>query len=711
MPTYSVSFYSTDPFTVFSRTVGNFSTWTGPTATDGTATITDNEAGTGGQYLDDDNAGGETATADVTVGGSTSTTSNVDAERIWTVRDTVTGQVFEIAEFDVENGTAAGDYTLSEVPLVAGRVYETIAYDSNPNADVSDPAFSYADYTDYVVSGTAGDDTIDGTYAGDPHGDVIDGNDVSPPVAVDLEFNWSDLGADETDLTGGATVDTGGIQVDVTYTDDGGGYELSVETSDTQYVDTGAGETFSTSSAALLAGDNSSTGEVNSLTTTIDFSAVPGGGFANEVENVSFRINDVDGGTWQDVVTILAYDANGNSVPVSFTISGNDTILDSTIIGNVATNDNFDQAAGSVLIEIAGPVASIDIDYDQGLTGNQWVSVTDIHFTAVPSGGSNADFVEAGAGNDYVDAGLDNDTVYGGTGNDTLIGGAGADTLYGEDGDDTLQIGSGDTAIGGDGDDTFIIDASALDGTDLFVQGGETGESVVGDTLDFNGQMAGGTLNITNSDDGDGGLSGTAELLDGTLVTFENIENIICFCADTGILTPNGQRPVQELCAGDEVITRDRGVQKIRWVGKRTVMASPKLAPVAFMKNSIGNHQDLLVSPQHRLLVSGYQAQLFCGEDEVLVAAKHLINGSTIRQRSAGLVTYYHLLFDQHEIIQANGCDTESYHPGAYSLPGLDQAAREELFQVFPELRLNPLSYGPCARTSVRGHQAQLLAA
>lgn len=83
------------------------------------------------------------------------------------MRDTVTGLVFQIAEFDVEGGAAAGDYTLSERPLVPGRTYEMMRYDANPNVASGGIGFSYLDFADAVaepprvIDGGAGADTID----------------------------------------------------------------------------------------------------------------------------------------------------------------------------------------------------------------------------------------------------------------------------------------------------------------------------------------------------------------------------------------------------------------------------------------------------------------------------------------------------------------------------------------------------------------------
>ena len=289
MPTYNVRFYAADPASIFTTATNSTFTWTGPGSPAGRATVTDNEPGIQGQTLDDDNAGNESATATATIGNQTSTGTTVDAELVWTIRDTVTGQTFQVAQFEVENGAASGDYTLSEIPLVPGRSYQVLDYDSNPDVTAGDPAFSFIDYVsaDNIVSGTAGNDTIDSAYTGDPEGDRIDngfgtgtggngdvvyarggndtvnsgagndtvyggagndtlnggdGNDTiygdSDPAAVATSeaLRWNQQGGDGTNIAAGFTQDTGEMNVSVAFTNTGNNNPIyQVETSDTMY--------------------------------------------------------------------------------------------------------------------------------------------------------------------------------------------------------------------------------------------------------------------------------------------------------------------------------------------------------------------------------------------------------------------------------------------------------------------------------------------
>ncbi|PTX54103.1 Ca2+-binding RTX toxin-like protein [Litoreibacter ponti] len=748
MPTYTVDIYEFDALSVFSNTPGGTITYSGPSTANGSAAITDNQTGVDGQNFDD--AASENATATTTIGGNTTTGNEVYADEAWTLIDTVTGKEFQLVTFRVNDGTNQGWYTLSEIPLVPGRIYETVSFDNTPDASAGEASFSYADYaaaSDGIVSGTDGDDVIDANYTGDTSNDVVDGLDApSPTPPTPLQFNWTDY-TDEQDLRGGVSQNTNGIQVEVTYSDLQTNEEFSAElsggASDAVYV--APGEPFSTTSAGYIFAN----GSADDTTVAFDFSAVAGSGFSDSVQNVQFRISDIDGlsdgaNNFQDIVTVNAFDAAGNAVFVNITGGSNHTVTGNTITGAL-TNFTPGSVEASALIEIAGPVASIQIIYDNGGDTQQAIYLTDIHFDAVPVS-NNDDVIEAGAGNDTVFAGegedtvrgdIGNDIIDGGTGDDLLQGEAGQDTLFGGEGEDRLEGGSGadildggagndtllggggsdqitlgqsDTATGGGGDDTFLIDGGQLDGGTIDIVGGETGEGA-GDTLDFNGQLVLGSIIYTDPTTAAGRESGTATLLDGTTVTFSEIENIICFGRGTLIDTPHGARRVEELQVGDLVLTRDAGPQPIRWAGNRHVATTEATAPVVFAPGAFGNDDTLLVSPQHRMVLEGYLAELHFGEREVLVAAQSLINGTDIVRRPPGLMTYHHIMFDDHQIVTANGAASESYQPGSYSLSGLEDQARAELLSVFPELRANPVAYGQSARVSVKNHVASLLSA
>ncbi|MFX0543461.1 Hint domain-containing protein [Roseovarius sp. S4756] len=745
MPTYTVSVYDTDPLGVLSTTIGNTRTWSGEAFPSGMATITDTEIGLEGQTLDSDAAGNETATATITIGGNTSTGALIYAEESWTIRDTVTGEVFNVVTLRVDAGPAAGYYTLSETPLVVGRSYETIDYDTDPDVTAGDPAFKIDDYvepdtTGDVVDGTAGADIINGAYldidsesltagadtvfAGD--GDDIvtgsDGNDqiyggggadtlgggndddviygdTQPTVDPAESLNWDGEGADGDDISAGFTQNTGEMDVTVSFVNDGNNNPtFEVETTDTLYTQNG--EPFDTNSSLYLFAN----GDGRSSTTTIDFAAASGS-VTDEVQNVFFRLNDIDafGGNHTDIVSVNAFDADGNPVPVTLTAAGDDAVIDSTVTAGSSLDDP-DDANGSVLVEIEGPVQSIEIVYSNGQTGTQGVNVSDVHFDTIPTDTSgSADSIDGGAGND---------TLYGEAGDDTLIGGTGADVFFGGLGDDEIYLAEGDVAYGGDGDDIFVLgDLGEAGAGTIDIVGGEGGE-ISGDTLQLTSDVSYDDITFSNTDDTAGGLSGNFAMADGTVVNFSEIENIICFTLGTRILTPHGERAIETLRKGDMVITRDRGPQPIRWMGRRTVKGLGNQAPIAVNSTVMdGARRPLLVSPQHRLLFTDYKAELLFGYDEVLVAAKHLVDGIDVRVAEREKVTYFHMMFDQHEIVYAEGAATESFHAGDVGLAAISDQAREEMFNIFPELRANLTAYGDTARMCLRRHEARLLVA
>lgn len=183
-----------------------------------------------------------------------------------------------------------------------------------------------------------------------------------------------------------------------------------------------------------------------------------------------------------------------------------------------------------------------------------------------------------------------------------------------------------------------------------------------------------------------------------------------CFTAGARIAVSKGTRLVEDIVVGDLIETLDDGLQPVRMVLRQTVRAYGKFAPIRFEAGSIGNDSVLMVSPQHRMMVDDWRAQLVLGCDEVLVAAKHLVNGTTVSIVEGGVVEYIHLLFDRHQIIFANGCASESCLPDT-GLSQQDQEHEGELLELFPELAKLE-SRITAARTVVHaGEAACLLAA
>lgn len=193
-------------------------------------------------------------------------------------------------------------------------------------------------------------------------------------------------------------------------------------------------------------------------------------------------------------------------------------------------------------------------------------------------------------------------------------------------------------------------------------------------------------------------------------IGFVTIATVPCFVVGTLIQTETGQRRVETLQSGDLVWTMDRGLQPLRWIGQRTVAALGSFAPVRVAAGTFGDHANLMLSPQHRILVRDAVADLVFGTPEVLVAAKHLVDGRKVTSVEGGSVTYVHLLFDQHEIVMANGLATESFLPGPQTVDAFEDDIVDEIAQLFPELDLETgEGYGEAARQILKKHEAKLL--
>lgn len=135
----------------------------------------------------------------------------------------------------------------------------------------------------------------------------------------------------------------------------------------------------------------------------------------------------------------------------------------------------------------------------------------------------------------------------------------------------------------------------------------------------------------------------------------------VSFTRGTHITMASGeQRPIENLSVGDSVLTRDNGPQVVRWIGHSVLRAVGGFAPVLIRKGALHNENDLLVSPEHRIFVYQRQDRLGAGRAEILVKVRHLINGESVVQQDGGFVEYYQLLFDDHEIIYAEGIAAES---------------------------------------------------
>ena len=334
------------------------------------------------------------------------------------------------------------------------------------------------------------------------------------------------------------------------------------------------------------------------------------------------------------------------------------------------------------------------------------------------SGGAGDDDLLAGDGNDFVFGNDGNDTILGEDGNDDLFGGAGDDVVDGGTGSDLINGGEdADTLIGGDDNDVFynVTPGDVIDG-------GEGGNTDF-DRINLEGTAEEGGSFVVEYDD-DNPESGIVQYFDADgnetgQISFTNIEKVVpCFTPGTRIATPRGEVWVENLKVGDRIVTRDNGLQLIRWIGTREMSAdelstAEHLCPILIGQGALGNdlpERDMMVSPNHRMLVASDKTALYFEESEVLVAAKHLTGLPGVSIVHDVATTYIHLMFDQHEVILSDGTWSESFQPGLQSLAGVGNAQRNELLELFPSLGTHEGVKGyMSARRSLKAHEAALL--
>lgn len=428
--------------------------------------------------------------------------------------------------------------------------------------------------------------------------------------------------------------------------------------------------------------------------------------------------------------------------------TGSDTVIGAAVSGMAlhlfggAGNDSLVGGADSDRINLSGANFGNDTivggesgtDFDTvdttGVTGNVTVTFTGTEAGNLSSStGGTASFTEiegitTGGGNDIIDAvaNTGNASYATGAGNDLVTGGSGNELIDGGSGNDTLSGGAGaDTLIGGLGDDRFIIDG----GGDLILDfgAGNTGAINDGDANNndfvdltafynettlaaWNAANPGNTfsnpLKWLQWDQQDGVLEGAGGLIiqnGGSAIAadqlVEETTGVTCFARGTLIATLEGEVAIEELRQGDFVLTRDDGYQQVRWVGSAALSAAdlrkhPNLHPIRIKAGALGHAMptvDLVVSPQHRILVTSAVAERMFQQREVLVAAKHLIalDGIDIAD-DLDCVEYWHFLLDHHQVVVSNGASTESLFTGPEALKSVPPASRLEILSIFSEL-------------------------
>lgn len=186
-------------------------------------------------------------------------------------------------------------------------------------------------------------------------------------------------------------------------------------------------------------------------------------------------------------------------------------------------------------------------------------------------------------------------------------------------------------------------------------------------------------------------------------------ELVPCFAAGTRIKAGHKQVPVETIKRGDRIWTQSRRRRMVAWAGFTEVDGTGKFAPVRFEAGVIGNSAPLLVSPNHRMLHFSTGSQLLFDDQPVLIPAHFYVGMPGVTRAPQDRIRYYHFMFQGHEVVEANGCLTESFYPGAQALTGMEKATRNELMDLFPELQSLPLEPFPMIAPELRGFEAKVV--
>lgn len=520
---------------------------------------------------------------------------------------------------------------------VAGNTY--LAPEETANADQTAlTSIPIQSLTLTTVASNTGDmiaDRIAGDFKSAVDGTA--GNDAMPQGFVDAQGDAITAGADY--INGGAGNDN--INAD-------GGNDTILGGSGNDTIDDWAGNDL------VYGGDGNDLINVSVGNDTVFMDA--GEDRVNLWDNAG--IKTLDGGTGNDTLDFRNWQtSSGTNVTVGATGSGSFTH------STVGTTGTF--------------------------TGFEVISGTEFNDTLNAASNTTGISLLGEAGNDSLTGGSGRDFLTGGAGIDTLTGGSGADVFFVDGSADRITDFNTTTGIG-DGNTTnndFVNLSAYYNATTLAAwNAANPTQQYANPLLWARADLQDGTLNAA------GGLQLTG--VTGSGLSVENTA-IVCFAAGTLIDTATGPRPVESLRAGDLVRTLDHGFQPLRWMASRRLgaadfTANPKLRPIRIQRHALGGRlpaRDLLVSPQHRILVASRIALRVTGHAEVFVPAIKLVGMEGIDWAEAPeRLTYYHLLFRHHEIVFSNGVLAESLFLGTQAQNVIGRKMREELMDRFPDL-------------------------
>ncbi len=567
----------------------------------------------------------------------------------------------------------------------------------------------YGDDGNDSVEGGSGNDNVFGglghdSLKGDAGNDAVYGGAGNDTVSLgdgnDSFGSWSSDESGDDTVSGGLGNDNivAGAGNDLIYGGDGDDYLSGATGNDILYgglgndafgiVDDHQGDT-------IFGGENAGDFDQIIFSNHISTSGVSVTFTGTEAGSYSFQ-NGGASGSFTEIESISTTDyndtLNGAAATGDLRLNsgaGDDSILagagnDTVYFGS--GNDTVFGGAGNDVIDDVSGTNQLGNDLVYGGSGNDTVwgglGNDSLHGDAGDDsllGEAGDDLAYGGAGNDALDGGGENDRLYGGSGADWLYGGSGSDMLRGGADNDTLA--------GGIGQDVFTFDSNGgqdfVSDFDMSLAGGQTADQLdISDLRNADGSPVR-PWDIGVSDDGHG----------QALLTFPGGESVVlggvspaqvaqhgmlhsmgvpCFSKGTRILTPFGERFVEDIAVGDLVTTAAGKALPVMWHGQRRVddlLAQPQNQPIRLAAGAFGNRRDLLLSPQH-----GVYLRQAAG----LIRARHLAMRTPGACVVTGLssISYHHLLLPRHALLLAEGAKVESFYPGAMAIAALSVADR-----------------------------------
>ena len=202
---------------------------------------------------------------------------------------------------------------------------------------------------------------------------------------------------------------------------------------------------------------------------------------------------------------------------------------------------------------------------------------------------------------------------------------------------------------------------------------------------------------------------------------YDTYVNPPCFLPGTLILTPLGERRIEDLRPGDLVETMDDGPQPVvdllrTRIPAARLRAEPHLAPVRLAAHALGDglpRRNLMLSPRHCLLWECGSCELLFGSDQVLVSAMdHPMTEPVPPSQLRFGLSYLHLILARHQIIFAEGIPTETFLLGPSIYRGASPSVRARLSSLFPNCDPEGGHDWPqSARPVIRPWEARLLVA